>query len=715
MSESLFSPSWYRVADLKPRLRRHIRIHRHHYHDELWYVLQDPSSQNSHRLNPESYFLISLMNGERSIQEVWDAALERFGDDVPAQQEVINLFSYLHAADVLQCDVVPEALELQQRFEKKSRQEFLQRFLNPMALRIPLLDPERILSWSLPIARYLFSTAGAVIWLVVVMMALVLASSHWGELTGNVADRVLTPQNLLLLWVTFPVVKALHEFGHGLAVKHWGGEVHEMGVMLLVLMPVPYVDASAAWGFREKRKRVVVGAAGMLVEVFIAALALFLWIALEPGTARAITFNVMLIAGVSTILFNANPLLRFDGYYIFSDLLEIPNLAARSNKYIGYLLQRYFLRVKSADPITDQPFERGWFVFYSIASFAYRLMIAAVIITFIAGRFFTVGIILAVWVAVMMLLLPLSKVIRFVLFSPVLRKQRGRSVILSTALGTAVLALFLVVPVPFFTSTEGVIWIPEQSHVRAGASGFIKEITSTPGEEVQTGDTLLVCSDQELVTRQRVLESRQEELEARYRAQRIEDVVAAEVTGEELAAVRNELVRVRELNERLVLHSPVNGVFVLPQADDLVGRFVRQGQLVGYVIESGVPKVRAVVTQQDIDLVRHRTLGVDVRLSSQLDREYPASLYREVPAASDELPSAALGREGGGVIANDPRGAEPNIAYETVFQFELNLPDELRIDRYGGRVFVRFYHGLAPLSAQWYRQLKQLFLRLLDG
>ena len=330
MSDTLYSPSWYRVADLKPRLRRHLQIRRHRYRDETWYVLQDYAAGKAHRLNPVSYYLVGLMDGTRSIQQIWDLALDKLGDEVPTQEEIIRLFGELHAADVLQCDIPPEAAELQQRFEKQQRRELMQRFMNPMALRFPLLDPERFLTSTLSAVRWLFTPAGFLLWLAVIALAAVQAGLHWEELSRDVTDRVLAPSNLLLLFFVFPVVKALHELGHGYAVKRWGGEVHEMGVMLLVLMPVPYVDATASWEFREKSRRMVVGAAGMMVELFVAAFALFLWIALEPGLLRAVMYNVMLIAGVSTVLFNGNPLLRFDGYYIFADWLEIPNLASRS-------------------------------------------------------------------------------------------------------------------------------------------------------------------------------------------------------------------------------------------------------------------------------------------------------------------------------------------------------------------------------------------------
>src|SRR6185436_15722548 len=325
VSEDLYSPSWYRVANLRPRLRGHVRIHRHHYRGELWYVLEDRVSRRMHRFNPQAHYVIGLMDGRRTVQALWDAAIERFGDDAPTQDEVIRLLGQLHAADVLQTEMAPDVDEILRRAQK-TRQRSLMQKLSPLALRIPLVDPERFLERWLPYYRWLFGPAGALLWLMVVGTGLALATAHWRELTESMSDRVLAPRNLLLLALTFPLVKLLHELGHACATKAWGGEVHDMGVMLLVLMPVPYVDATASSAFRETRRRVVVGAAGILVETFVASLALFVWLQAEPGTLRAMLYDVMLIAGVSTVVFNGNPLLRFDGYYILADLLQMPNL-----------------------------------------------------------------------------------------------------------------------------------------------------------------------------------------------------------------------------------------------------------------------------------------------------------------------------------------------------------------------------------------------------
>ena len=199
MSDSIFSSSWYRVAELKPLLRSHSRIHRHEYFGEIWYVLQDPLSGRFYRFTPAAYQLIGLLDGKRTVHEIWELAASRLGDDAPGQEEVIRLLSQLHSADVLQSDVPPDSLELFQRYQRQERMRWKQRFWSPLALRFPLFDPEKLLNAGLPLVRPLFSWLGFLVWLGIVIAGGFVTATHWPELTGNFADRVLAPQNLMLL------------------------------------------------------------------------------------------------------------------------------------------------------------------------------------------------------------------------------------------------------------------------------------------------------------------------------------------------------------------------------------------------------------------------------------------------------------------------------------------------------------------------------------
>jgi putative peptide zinc metalloprotease protein len=708
-----FSASWYRVEDLKPRLRGHASLTRHHYRGKLWYVLQDQSSRRVHRFSETAYQMIGLMDGHRTLQEIWDAACARLGDDAPTQDETIRILAQLHATDLLQCEIPADAEELLRRQDRLRAVKLLQVIMSPLSIKFPLLDPERFLRATLPLYRPFFSWFGALLWLAVVGGAAVLAGLHWEELTRDITDRVLAPENLAVMWFTFPVLKLFHEFGHACAVKRWGGEVHEMGIMLLVLMPIPYVDASASSAFRGKYQRVAVGAAGMLVESFIAALTLFLWVNMEPGLARSVAYNVLLIAGASTLLFNINPLLRFDGYYIFSDLVEIPNLRARANRYVASLSERYLLGMPEVQAGRESVGEKRWFVFFAIASFIYRLFITFAIVFVIAGKYFIFGVLLAIFAAVGAVVLPLAKALHFLLLSPRLRRTRSRAMVGTMVSVALVGALVFVIPMPMWTRAEGVIWVPEHAIVRPGAEGFVARLVAAPNSMVIKGDPIVELEEPLLAARIRILQARLDELESQYDAQRVNERVRSELTRESVNAARAELDRANERAHSLTVTAPVSGRLVMAHADDLQSKFVHQGQELAYVVEPGLLTARVMVPQQDIDLVRNRTTAIEVMLSEQLDAPQRGSIRREVPAATASLPNMALAVEGGGKVALDPREKNKAQALQKYFQFEVALPERAQV-HIGSRVYVRFDHGYESLAVQAYRHMRQVFLKQLN-
>jgi putative peptide zinc metalloprotease protein len=695
-------------------LRNHAQIHRHIYRGTVWYVLQNHSTGKFHRFTPIANLIIGLMNGIRTVQEIWDIACVRLGDDVPSQDEVIKLLSDLHKADVLQSDAPPDIGELGQRRKQHERNRWKQYLGNPLSLRFPLFDPEAALQWALPWIRPFFGWLGAAVWLVTVGWALVMIAMHWTELTSDVVDRVFSVENLLLIWLVFPLIKLLHEFGHAAAAKIGGGEVHEMGVMLLVLMPVPYVDASSATAFRDKRSRMLVGSAGMLVELFIAAIAVFAWVHLEPGTERAIAYNVILVAGLSTLLFNVNPLLRYDGYYILSDFLEIPNLGQRSNDYLGYLANRYLFGIDGGSSPVSAPGERGWFVFYAIGSFIYRMFMMVSIALLVASKFFFVGVVLAVWAMANMLVIPLSKKLSYLFYSPRLAAKRQRAVFVTCGMTLLLLGIVLWLPAPSSTRAEGVIWAPEQAQVRAKVDGFISTILAKPDQQVHAGEVLIKCEDPELEARAKVLEAQIAELDARYSAAIQTKRVQADVINDQKMQLVSALQLARQRQSELQVRSPSDGQFVMQDSQNANGRFAQRGDVLGYVMNAAATTVRVVVPQADGDIVRRWTRRVEIRPAGRLGEPIQARIQREVPAATDELPSMTLSLQGGGKIGLDPSKTGDGKALEKLFVFDLDLLTGAPANYIGGRIYVRFEHEPEPLGYQWYRDVRRVFLKKLN-
>ena len=709
--DSMFSPSWYRVAGLQPRLRNHTQIHRHHYRGKLWFVLQDHSSGTYHRFSPPVYYLLSQMDGKRTFQDIWDLAIEHLGDDAPTQDQMIRLASQLHSCDTLLCDVPPDTLELFQRHESHQKMKWMQWILNPLSLRFPMFDPERLLNRTLPWVRPFLGWFGVLIWSLVVGYAVYLAGLHWGGLTENVSDRMLTPENLLLLWLVYPLVKLLHEFGHAFAVKNWGGEVHEIGIMLLVFIPVPYVEASSASAFREKHRRMMVDAAGIAVELLLAAIALVVWVHVEHGLVHAIAYNVILIGSVSTLFFNGNPLLRFDGYYFLSDAIEVPNLGSRSNNYLGYLIQRYGFGVRKAQSPAHSSGERFWMFSYGISSFCYRMFIIAVIALVVAEQFFIIGVLFSIWALTTMVGIPLFKRLKFLFASPAISGSRARAMTLTTSFIVLLLGFVFFAPFPYATRAEGVVWPPEDSLVRAGTSGFCREILVKPDQWVHRGDPIIVSEDPLLEAEIRIQEKHLQELEARYLALRYTERTKALMQKEKIVAAEKELNRLRELESQLIIRSQSEGKLILPRSEDMLNHLLHRGDLIGYVVEFPLNTVRVVVPQDRIGLVKGQTVKVEVRLAESIGDISEALVLRAVPAATEELPSVALGFAGGGEVPVDPRDAEGTKAFDSVFQLDLVISDQMNMRNIGQRVYVRFDHGQVPLAKQWYHILRQLFLR----
>ena len=688
-------------------MRSHVRIHRHHYRGELWYVLEDRVSSRMHRFNPVAHFVIGLMDGRRTVQEIWDSACDRFGDDAPTQDETIRLLGQLHSAEVLQSGVTPDVAELLRR--KKRPPTWLQNLRSPLAVRIPLFDPDRFLERWLPWYRPLFGFWGFILWLAVVGWGAFACAAHWDVLTQDLSDRVLAPQNLLLMWLTFPLLKLLHEFGHACAVKAWGGEVHEMGIMILVLMPIPYVDASAASAFRETHRRVMVGAAGMVVELFVASIALYLWLQAEPGLFRAVLYNIMLIAGISTVLFNANPLLRFDGYYILADLIQIQNLRQRGQQYFAHVIETKLFGLQQPE-IAATRSEKRWFLFFTVASFLYRVFIMLAIALFIAREYMIVGVLLALWAIGTAFVYPVIKGIAYLLFHAKLRRHRLRAILTTMLVTGAAGALLFALPLPHWTRADGVIWVPQDAHVRAGADGFVHEILARPGAVVTRGSPLLVADSPEALPRIRVLEAQLRLLETRAQTERLTDRVRWELTREEIAATREELAHVRRRYHELTVLSPTSGTFVLSYAaQDLAGRYLRQGEEIGYVVPTDSVTARVLVSQDDIDLVRSGTGAVRVKLAGRMHETIEARIVREVPAASDTVGNLAMSSAGGGEAALDPQTTDSPQTLDTWFEFELALP-ATRAYVLGAHVYARFEHLPEPLAWRLYRSLRQIFL-----
>lgn len=708
-SDSLFSPNWFRVANLHPQLGGHVQVRRQSSRDALWYVFIDTATGRQHRLNDIAYQFAGRCNGQHSTSEIWDALLARLGDHAPTQEEIIHLIGQLTEGGMLQVDKLSDVEALFERHDERASKQ-LRSALNPLSFRLNLFNPDRLLRRLDGLGMQIFRTWMLAAWVLVVGLALAGGLAHWDELRAHAATYLMTPRYLILMWLCFPVIKAVHELAHGLAVRRWGGEVTQMGIALLVLVPAPFVDASAASAFRPRYQRVMVSAAGIMTELLIAALALFVWLNVEPGMLRDLAFIFAFIGSVSTVLFNGNPLLRFDGYYVFSDALDLPNLAPRSSRYWAYLAQKYLLRLEGAQSPEPSRGERFWLLLYAPLSWLYKLFIGMVISFWVASKSFFLGLAAALFVFVTTLAQPLHKLLRFALFSPTLGSMRFRARAITLGVAALVMLAIGVMPMPSTTIAEGVVWLPERAQLRAETGGFVINVAARDGEQVQPGQLIAVLEDPALIASQRELRGKLDGLRAEHYQTFLSDPYKAKNADEAMQRIGAELARVEERLANLEVRAQVAGRLVMPRQQDLPGTYVKQGAQLGYVFNPEQVHVRAVVDEHDVALVREHTQSVEVLLEDRAWQTLAAGLTRETPAATQTLPSPALGDRAGGNRITDPADKDGVKTLEPVFLVDLTLPAHAT-RRVGGRAWVHFDHGATPLAVQWTRHMQQLFLK----
>jgi len=712
-SGSIHSSLWHRVEKLKPRLREDAAIERHVIRDEVWYVVRDHYSTRVHRFSPAVYFVLMRMDGTNTFDSIWRDAVKQFGEDAPSQDQILQTASQLYQANILQSDAPVDEYDLSKRAGAERGRLTAFNLKNPMFVRIPLFDPDRFLNSTVHLLKPLCNWLGAVAWLCVVGWLALQIVVNWQELTSDIVDKVLAAHSLVIILLIYPLLKILHEFGHAYATKLAGHEVHEMGIMLLTLLPAPYVDASASAMVPGKWPRALIAAAGMMVELVVAALAMLVWQGAEPGPVRSIAYDTLLIASVSTVVFNGNPLLRFDAYYILCDVLELPNLGTRAQRYYFYLVQHYLFGWPEArDPAMARG-ERFWFAIYAPASFVYRTFALFGIALFVSSKYFVIGIALAIWILAASILWPALKALKFVMLSPALVRVRGRAVTV-TVLGIgAVAALFGVLPMPNGTVARGLVWIPEEARVVANTSGRFDRFLVAPGTQVAQGEALVQLEDPFKAAKRRNTEARVAEIEARLRSAEARSPFDSVGLTHQRELTLQELEDIKRQEGNLVLRSPAAGVFVVPHAVDLSDNFIKQGQTIGFVMPNGALSIRVSVPEGQIQYVRDQTGRVAVRFDeapwTEIDE---VKILRQVPESTRTLPAPALSVANGGPFDVDPTGKEKDKEklIEPVFEIDLSLPGDDAVGRWGQRVWVRFDHGTSPVIGRLYRAARQLFL-----
>jgi putative peptide zinc metalloprotease protein len=540
---------------------------------EYW-VVKEPLGQKYFQFPSHVFYLLQQLDGEKSVEELLDNYHREFAPKRITRQDLQQLMTRFHQDSLVTSDLPGQGIELLKRGKKNNRMELMGQFANILAIRYKGFDPERILNFLLPYTWWIFTKACAVVVGLLATVALFSVIANWAQFQAKLPgfEAFFDPSQWYMFALVLCVTKVFHEFGHGLSCKRLGGECHEIGFMLLVLTPCLYCNVSDSWRLPNKWHRAAIGAAGMYVEIILATIATFIWWFVQPGFVQDICLKVMLVSSVSTVLFNGNPLLRFDGYYILSDILEIPNLNQKSTKALTTLLGRHWLGLEIPD---DQlmPTNRPWaFAMFTVAAFCYRWFIMFSIIFFLMTmlepyNLESLGVGIALFSMVGMLGMPGYKLYKYMSVPGRMHQVKKLRFGVTAAVVLAIVGLILFIPMPHYLRCSFIVMPSDIETVWVREPGRLDECNVKAGDEVDQGQVLAKLVNEDVDYELLSIASEIEEKIAQYEiANRRMSTTDEPLGGDprktlasEIASLNRRKARLEQQQQHLVLQSPITG------------------------------------------------------------------------------------------------------------------------------------------------------------
>lgn len=559
---------------VKLKMRGDLTFDRQSYQGVEYWVVKEPVGQKFYQFPPNVIFLLKLLDGTRSVEQIIDVYHEEFSPKRITRNDLQQLLMRFHKDGLVISDASGQGSELLRRGRKSIAMERVTSLTNILAVRYRGFDPERILNWMIKWTWWLFTPAAVIFFLVAAAVALASVLVNWAEFQARLPgfDAFFDIRRWYMFAGVLCFSKVLHEFGHGLSCKRLGGECHEIGFMLLVLTPCLYCNVSDSWRLPNKWHRAAIGAAGMYIEVILATIATFVWWFAEPGLVQDICLQFMLISSISTVLFNGNPLLRFDGYYIMSDVLEIPNLQQKSTKALTTLLGRHWLGLEIPDDQlmpTNRPLA---FAMFTVAAFCYRWFIMFSILLFLTRWLEPYGLDslgrgIAAFSIIGMLLWPGYRLYRYMSVPGRMHQVKKKRFSIISVILLVVLGCVLFIPLPHQILAPVVVVPSEFETIYVQEAGVLRKPMIQPGDQVKAGQLLARLENIELKL---ALETAKSELRQKQDERNI--TVQGGVAGggakyfDLLASIDREIIntqrRIIELEQRIAtleLRSSISG------------------------------------------------------------------------------------------------------------------------------------------------------------
>lgn len=676
MSSSIFNDSWHLIAGLHVCLAPSVVVQPQKLRGQLWFTLKDPFNENFYKVTKENFQFLKYLTTDKSIQQVWEQYVEDYPEQAPSREEVTLIIAQLHGANLLFFDNDADNYEIVNYIKDQERKELYSKLTSLLYFRLPLWNPNAFLTkvnnWTAQIPAMP----------VIVLWAMVLLAGGWAFLThlGAIYDKaqgIISLSSLPWLYLCLSIMKMIHEFSHGLLCKRYGGNVKKVGLMFLLFTPLPYVDVTSSWSFKNRWQRIWVGAAGISIELFIAAIAAIIWSNTGPGLLNSVCFNLMLIGSVSSLVFNGNPLLRFDAYYVLSDYLEIPNLYQKAQLECRYLAEKYLLRAKNSIPPTHDPKESAILVSYWVASFIYLMIVSFGISLFLLDHWFPLGLVSITALVLTKFLFPYVKLVKYISHSPTMAHRTWAC---SLVVGVPLLLLLGAIYIPFFNSIKAPGSIEtENSRIYYNVTdGKLDHLDVSSGDHVKAGQTLMVLDNPDLMMEKIIKQDELEESDIRHRIALFQAPDEIASSSQNYAGLQDELNEIKRKLNLLTVKATHDGIWVAPDLFEYKSDWIRRGKVLGHVISEGHLRFSAIITQEQAnELFKNKLSKGELKLEGQSAQTLAVSDLNIVPYRSDILPSAALGWAGGGDIPTNVNDRDGIQTRESFFYLHGNLPVDL--------------------------------------
>jgi putative peptide zinc metalloprotease protein len=608
------------------------------------YRLEEPARSRFYQLGPAEAYFVSLLDGTRSFAQVFSLTARECGPEALTESAANELCVWLLNNGLAQ--TVEGDGRVQSLAESAPAPAAVWKW-NPFWIKVPLLRPDRLVARLLPVCGWVHTLPA--------LLGVVLLATWSGSILVHDWDRfvassagILSRDNWLWLGAAWILLKVVHELSHAVACRKHGGEVRELGLVFILLAPTAYVDVTASWRFRSKWERMHVAAAGMYAELIVAALAVPLWSATRSPQAAHLLHNLIVMAGVSTIVFNANPLMRFDGYYILSDLLNLPNLSARGSAAMRRLTAR--LLTGTAGPaLRETRGERGLLLAYGLAAGAWGVLVCVGLMIAASTMFHGAGVVLSICGVLMWWGRPLWHLTRSTTQLALKRPSAlMRSVVVAGGLAGAVLATAWLLPDPRGIAAPGVVDFADAGSVRAHSPGFVAAVHVDEGAAVKAGDILFELTNDELASERRDLELAIEQTEVRQRTALAEgNTGLAKIETGNADALRKRLAERTRQAESLVVRAPCDGIVVGRRLQQRLGTYVKEGDELCLVGRDDAKELRLALDQRDAELF---SLLRELRVRTASGEVLAGAVSRVEPRASTQAPHDALYADQGGSL-----------------------------------------------------------------